>query len=98
MVPLTAARRSTCYEKAASVAQQGERSAAAESGIDTLPSVLDVRAAPALAESLRHYIASAETVALDGQMIERVSTPCLQILLATALDTQSRGITSRLAV
>ena len=59
----------------------------------TLPPLLDVAAAPALVNSLRQYAAAtADGVLLDGKLVERVSTLCLQALLAIAQDTQVRGI------
>ena len=61
-----------------------------------LPPVLDLAAAPALLHALRHYVTGTEPVVLDGHAVERVSTPCLQILLATAMDAQSRAVAFRL--
>ena len=61
-----------------------------------LPPMLDFAAAPALAHALRQHVAVVEGVVLDGSLVDRVSTPCLQILLATAIDAQSRGASFRL--
>ena len=64
----------------------------AEDGF-TLPSLLDIKAAPALVDSLRQYAAAAsDGVKLDGQLVERISTLCLQALVAIAQDTQVRGL------
>ncbi len=57
--------------------------------------MLDLAAAPGLVHALRQYVALSDSVVLDGEAVERVSTPCIQILLATAMDAQSRGISFR---
>ena len=80
----------------ARVKQENARSEAVESAPFALPPLLDFAAAPALARALRQHVATAEDVVLDGRMVDRVSTPCLQILLATAMDAQSRGVSFRL--
>ena len=61
-----------------------------------LPATLDLLCAESLCRELRTKILSGESILLDGRMVDRVSTPCVQILTATLKSAQSRGLSFRL--
>jgi anti-anti-sigma regulatory factor len=61
-----------------------------------LPPSLDLSEAELLCRELRAQILAAETIVLEGSQVERVSTPCLQILLAAFKSSESRGLSFRL--
>ena len=49
-----------------------------------LGSVLDIRAAEPLKEVLRKALSKGKPLTLDAGSIERMSTPCIQVLIAAA--------------
>ncbi|MHC4447657.1 MAG: STAS domain-containing protein [Planctomycetota bacterium] len=49
-----------------------------------LGSVLDIRAAEPLRDVLRRAISKGGPLALDAGSVDRMSTPCIQILIAAA--------------
>lgn len=55
-----------------------------------LPAVLDLTAAEPLCRALRERV-PAGPVLLDGSKVERVSTPCLQVLAAGAAAALAAG-------
>jgi anti-anti-sigma regulatory factor len=56
-----------------------------------LPVALDLLAATPLREVLRAQLENDSAIVLDGSKVERVSTACLQVLLAAALAARRRG-------
>lgn len=58
-----------------------------------LPAVLDMRAAPWLYDHMMAALQSGGDIRLDASQVERLSTPCMQILLsaATTLDQVLTG-------
>jgi anti-anti-sigma regulatory factor len=62
-----------------------------ESARRELPSTLDLLAATPLREVLRAHLENGSAIVLDGSKVERVSTACLQVLLAAALVARRRG-------
>lgn len=60
-----------------------------------LPAVLDLEAADALCQSLREALAL-DDIDLDGGAVERVATPCLQLLLSAAISAAGRGAQFRI--
>jgi chemotaxis protein CheX len=62
-----------------------------------LPPSLDLLGAEPLCRELRAKILSAEPILLDGSRVERVSTACVQILVAALKGAESRGLSFRLA-
>ena len=55
-----------------------------------LPSRLDLAAAETLCQSLRERLLAGEPVIVAAGMVERVSTPGIQVLLAAAVAAQAR--------
>lgn len=55
-----------------------------------LPATLDLAAAEPLARALEAQLA-AGALQIDGSAVERVATPCLQVLAATAVSARRRG-------
>jgi chemotaxis protein CheX len=64
--------------------------------ISALPPVLDLAAADALCRTLREGLAL-DDLMLDGRAVERVSTPCLQLLLSAAMSASAQGARFRIA-
>lgn len=60
-----------------------------------LPASLDLIAALPLCQALRERLEAGE-MHLDASAVERVSTPCLQVLAAAASSARKRGIAFRL--
>lgn len=60
-----------------------------------LPASLDLTEADGLCQALRQALQSGAVI-LDADAVERVSTPCLQVLAAAAASAASRGIQFRL--
>jgi anti-anti-sigma regulatory factor len=61
-----------------------------------LPPVLDSGGAEGLRRGLQESLARSGGVAVQGGDVERVSTACLQVLVAAARTARSRGQTFRL--
>jgi anti-anti-sigma regulatory factor len=57
-----------------------------------LPPVLDLLAAASLCEQLQARLQSGEPIDVDASEVERVSTPCLQVLTSALLSARSRGL------
>lgn len=57
----------------------------------SLHSILDMAAAEGLLTCLRESVSKNKNVILDASNIERVSTPCMQIILATAKKVETNG-------
>ncbi len=55
-----------------------------------LPAILDLAAAEPLAQVLEAQLTTG-ALQIDGSGVERVSTPCLQVLAATAVSARRRG-------
>lgn len=68
--------------------------AAAPPGLP-LPASLDLNAAASLCEALRARLEDGD-VLIDARAVERVSTPCLQLLAAAAASARARGVAFRL--
>ena len=62
----------------------------------SLAASLDLTAAEPLRAVAQEMLGLGAAV-FDGGAVERVSTPCLQVLAATALAARERGIVFRLA-
>jgi len=60
-----------------------------------LPASLDLTAALPLCEALRTLLEEG-AMRLDARDVERISTPCLQVLAAAASSARARGIAFRL--
>jgi chemotaxis protein CheX len=56
-----------------------------------LPDVLDIGAASSLKEGLIEAGSTTDQITVDGSKVERVSTPVVQILLASARDFTAEG-------
>lgn len=61
-----------------------------------LPNLLDMAAAESLRERLLERVLGVGAVVVGGEAVDRVATPCLQVLLAAALSARSRGVTFEL--
>ncbi|WP_431204584.1 STAS domain-containing protein [Bradyrhizobium betae] len=61
-----------------------------------LPSQLDLTAARQLQDDIRSRLASGAVV-LDAGAVDRLSTPCVQILLAAGLAAASADVSFRIA-
>ena len=62
-----------------------------------LGSVLDIRAAEPLKEVLRKALSKGKPLTLDAGSIERMSTPCIQVLIAAATALKEAGAVFTLA-
>ena len=62
-----------------------------------LGSVLDIRAAEPLKEVLRKAISKGKPLTLDVGSVERMSTPCIQVLIAAATVMKEAGAVFTLA-
>ncbi|WP_216839599.1 STAS domain-containing protein [Falsiroseomonas tokyonensis] len=60
-----------------------------------LPASLDLTQAEPLCQALRERLQD-PAIWLDGGAVERISTPCLQLLAAAHASAQARGIPFRL--
>ncbi len=60
-----------------------------------LPAVLDLGAAEAFCQSLRDALVL-EGLDLDGSAVERVTTPCLQLLLSASMSAAAQGVAFRI--
>ncbi|WP_203071328.1 STAS domain-containing protein [Falsiroseomonas ponticola] len=63
--------------------------------VHRLPPVLDLAAAEPLAAALRARLPDGP-ICVDGQDVERASTPCIQVLAAAAATARARGFVFRL--
>ena len=61
-----------------------------------LPSLLDTAAAEPLYQALNKCLLGASSVALDIELVEQISTSCVQLLLATARTARACGVPFRL--
>lgn len=61
-----------------------------------LPSSLGLVDAGSLLATLRDSLADGMTLRIDGADVERVSTPCIQILVAAAQSARSEGLSFEL--
>ena len=61
-----------------------------------LPSLLDAAAADPLYEALKKCLPGANSVVLDVELVEQISTACVQLLLATARAARVREVPFRL--
>lgn len=57
-----------------------------------LPAMLDLAGADLLHRQLRLACTLENAVVLDGSLVERVSTACVQVLVAAAVATRARGL------
>lgn len=62
-----------------------------------LPSELDMLAAEPLRRQLLAAIDAQLPLVIDGEEVERFSTPCAQVLLAALRSAEAAGVTVRLA-
>ncbi len=53
--------------------------------------ILDMAAADDFLESLKSCVSQNKNLTLDGAEVERVSTPCIQVLLAAASKVEKAG-------
>jgi anti-anti-sigma regulatory factor len=60
-----------------------------------LPAILDLAAADALCRDLRDAMDLGD-VEVDARAVERISTPCIQLLLAAARSAAERGAALRI--
>ncbi len=58
----------------------------------TLPALLDMRQAAPLRDLLLTALAAEAPIRLDGAAVERLTTPCAQVLLAAAADASRRHL------
>lgn len=56
-----------------------------------LPAVLDLTVAGALKEQLEAALAASSSVCVDASGVQRVTTPCLQVLVAAARGVGEAG-------
>jgi anti-anti-sigma regulatory factor len=61
-----------------------------------LPSLLDLAAADPLCRALRERLLAAVPIHVTGSRVERVSTSCIQVLLAAAADARAHRLAFRL--
>jgi anti-anti-sigma regulatory factor len=64
--------------------------------VEPLPQSLELIAAEPLCRKLQDKLHSARPILLDGSRVERISTPCLQILVAASKSAQARGVSFEL--
>lgn len=57
-----------------------------------LTPVLDMRVAEPLLDAFRQAADHGGELVIDCSMVERISTPCVQILLAAAKEMESRNV------
>jgi chemotaxis protein CheX len=57
----------------------------------TLGPVLDIRAAVALREGLQKALKRGKPVIVDAAQVDRLSTPCIQVLLAAGKTAEGSG-------
>ncbi len=72
-----------------------EATLAASEPVDSalrLPSSLDLTRADALQGDLLARTGRAAPLVIDGRAVERVSTPCLQLLVAAAAGARAHGL------
>ncbi len=62
-----------------------------DSAILKLLPILDMAAADEFLESLKSCISQNKNLTLDSSNVERVSTPCIQVLLAAAFKVEKAG-------
>jgi len=62
-----------------------------DEAILTLIPILDMAIAEELLRSLRECTSMIKNVALDSKGVERLSTPCVQIILSTAAEVKKNG-------
>jgi chemotaxis protein CheX len=65
--------------------------------VELLPPSLDLLGAKPLCQQLQAKVLSAEPILLDGSRVERISTPCIQILVAALKSAEARGTPFRLS-
>ncbi|WP_417797870.1 STAS domain-containing protein [Terasakiella pusilla] len=53
--------------------------------------ILDMSAADSLLDALRSCVSSYSHLVLDASVVERISTPCIQVLLAAAFKVEKNG-------
>lgn len=68
----------------------------AEPGWLDLPASLDLTGAEALRGALLPGLLESGGILLDGRAVERVTTPCLQVLAAAAATARARALPFRL--
>lgn len=61
-----------------------------------LPAVLDLPAAEPFCRSLRDAL-MLEALDLDGSAVERVTTPCLQLLISASMSAAAQGVAFRIS-
>lgn len=57
----------------------------------TLLPILDMSAAESLLEALRSCVSGQSHFVLDAAAVERISTPCIQVLMAAAFKIEKNG-------
>lgn len=62
-----------------------------------LPASLDITLADRLHHSLLERIATERPLSVDGSEVERVSTPCVQLLVAAAASARAHGLPFRIS-
>ena len=65
--------------------------------VELLPTSLDLLGAKSLCHQLQAKVVSAQPILLDGSRVERISTPCIQILIAALKSAEARGTPFRLS-
>lgn len=64
----------------------------AMSGAVRLPARLDLAVAAPLRQALRDLLDTNTRVSIDAAAVERVATPCVQVLMAAAREARARGV------
>ena len=64
----------------------------AEEALFVLPSSLDLVAAGPLCRQLQERLLSGASLLLDASGVDRVSTPCLQVLVSARQSAEARGM------
>lgn len=58
----------------------------------SLTPVLDLRVAEPLLQAFREAVEHGGELVIDASMVERMSTPCIQILLAATAELETKGV------
>lgn len=64
----------------------------ADAGALRLPARLDLAMAAPLRQALRDSLDATSRMIVDAAEVERVATPCVQVLMAAAGEARARGI------
>lgn len=61
-----------------------------------LPSVLDISYAPSLHENLKEFLHLSNDICLEASGVSRITTPCIQVLIAFYDELKSKGVEVRI--